>query len=329
VGAIEPICGVQAPEDLAMLPWTRWLLLSQMPGAAEPGGRPGSLAGLNLETGQVTTLYPREGGDEARPGWGDPACPGPPGPSFAPHGIDLDGGRLLVVAHGGREAVEFFELDIADGAEPKLTWRGCAIAPEDASLNDVAGLPRSGFAATKMMERDAGWGLGTVLRLITGGDTGHVLTWNAEQGWQKVPNSEGAGPNGIVAMADGAVLIYSEFMGEAIVRIAADGSGRAEIPLDFKPDNLTWTSRGTLIAAGATGSLLEVMACGRVAAGACQAGFAVAEIQPRDLSAHERLRSDGEAGGGISVALELGDTLYLGAFAGDRVLRVKSAPAQN
>jgi hypothetical protein len=326
VGGIEPVCGLQAPEDLAMIPWTRWLLLSQMPA----GERPGNLAALHLETGRVLALYPRDGADEPRPGWGDAACPGPPGAAFAPHGIDVEGARLLVVGHGAREAVEVFELDVS-GEEPRVLWRGCALAPEDASLNDVASLPLSAFAATKMLERSSGWGIGMISRMLLGGDTGYVLTWSAERGWQKVPGSEGAAPNGIEATPDGGTLFFSEFMGEAVVRIASDGSARSSVALGFKPDNLTWTARGTLLAAGAAGSLPDVMACGRVAAGACQAAFGVAEIDPRSLSARELLRSDGEAGGGISVALELGDALYLGAFAGDRLLRVsrESLRAEN
>jgi sugar lactone lactonase YvrE len=318
VAGIEPVCGLQAPEDLAMIPWTRWLLLSQMPRES----RPGNLAALHLENGRVLALYPREGADEPRPGWGEATCPGPPGAAFAPHGIDVEGSRLLVVGHGAREAVEVFELDAA-GEEPRVIWRGCVPAPADASLNDVASLPQSGFAATKMLERSSGWGLGTMFRMLAGGNTGYVLTWSPQRGWQKVPGSEGKTPNGIAATPDGGALFFSEFMGEAVVRIAADGSARGSVALGFKPDNLTWTARGTLLAAGAAGSLPEVMACGRVAAGACQAPFGVAEIDPRALEARELLRSDGAAGGGISVALELGDELYLGAFAGDRLLRVK------
>jgi hypothetical protein len=327
VDGTVPVCGVQAPEDLAMVPWTRWLLLSQMPSAADPQAHPGGLAALQLETGEVLPLYPHEAADEPRPGWGDPACPGAPGRAFAPHGIDVEGSRLLVVNHGGREAVEWFEMEVA-GAQPRVLWRGCTLAPGDASLNDVAALPRGGFAATKMLERTSGWGLGTVFAMLAGRNTGHVLTWSPESGWQKVPDSDGRAPNGIAAAGEGQLIFYSEFMGGRITRIGRDGSRKQSVAVDFKPDNLTWTSRGTLLAAGATGSLLEIMGCGQVRAGACQAGFAVAEIDPRTLAAHEILRSDGKAGGGVSVALDLGGTLHLGAFAGDRLLRVKpQAPA--
>lgn len=321
VGGIQPICRLQAPEDLALVPWTTWLVISQMPA----GERPGSLAAINLESDQRIQLYPREGGDESRPGWGDRACPGPPDASrFAPHGLDLSGSRLLVVAHGGREAIEFFELSLTpERSEPQVAWRGCAIAPDDASLNDVAALPDGGFATTRMVERGSGWGAGTMLKMLFGGNTGYVLTWSQGNGWQKIPNSEGAVPNGIAATADGSMIFFSQFTGESLAMIRRDGTGRRDIPLDFKPDNLSWTSRGTLLAAGAAGSLMQVMECGEVKQGACQAPFAVAEVEPRDGSAKEILRSDGQAGGGISVAVEVMDKLYLGAFAGDRLLRAR------
>ena len=313
---------------MTIIPWTRWLLVSQMPSAADPIGHPGNLSALQVDTGDVLQLYPHEGADDPRPGWGDPKCPGAPDQKISPHGLDLDGSRLLVVNHGGRESVEFFEIE-ASGAEPRVYWRGCAVAPDDASLNDVAAMPQSGFAATKMLERGSGWGLRTAFDMFTGRDTGYVLTWSPGYGWQKVPGSEGAAPNGIVSAAGGEFLIFSEFTGKEVVSIKRDGSNRRSVKLDFKPDNLTWTQRGTLLAAGATGSLFDIMACGRVAAGSCQSGFAVAEVEPRGFTAKELLRSDGRAGGGVSVAYAQGSTLYLGAFAGDRVLRVKLDPSRN
>ena len=49
-------------------------------------------------------------------GWGTPDCPGEPDKAFAPHGIHLsrrgDGRlQLLVVNHGGREAIEVGSFD--------------------------------------------------------------------------------------------------------------------------------------------------------------------------------------------------------------------------
>jgi len=79
-------------------------------------------------------------------------CPGPVSRQFRPHGLHLPPGEngrhtLYVVAHGDREAIEVFELDLG-GAVPTLNWVGCAVAPEALALNSVVALPEGGFAAT-------------------------------------------------------------------------------------------------------------------------------------------------------------------------------------
>ena len=77
-------------------------------------------------------------------------CPGAPDAAFKAkfltHGLYLQEGRnsvhkLYVVVHGGREAVEVFELD-ARPQTPTLTWIGCAVAPDPIGLNSVRALAR-------------------------------------------------------------------------------------------------------------------------------------------------------------------------------------------
>ena len=102
------------------------------------------------------------------------ACPGPPeAEMFAPHGIDpsADGRSLLVVNHGGREAVEIFAIEHAAGA-PALRWVDCVVMPDDALMNDVAALPDppGGFVVTQMTD---GSTLG-MLGLALGWSSGRV-----------------------------------------------------------------------------------------------------------------------------------------------------------
>ena len=156
-GPARPVCGFQNPEDLVPLPDGRRLLVSEF-GNIE-GTRPGRIVLYDLATDARTVLY--EGGAPAASAerWGDPACPGPPSRAFAPHGIDLgrrpDGGLvLLAVDHGGREAIEFFDVTV-DGAVA-VTWRGCAMPPPGSFLNDVASLPDGGCVTTHMYERSTG-----------------------------------------------------------------------------------------------------------------------------------------------------------------------------
>src|SRR4029453_16024889 len=88
-------------------------------------------------------------------------CPGPPDAAFKAkfltHGLYLQTGRnsvhrLYVVAHGGRESIEVFDVDARERT-PVLTWIGCAVAPDPVGLNSVRGLPDGGFIATNFQPR--------------------------------------------------------------------------------------------------------------------------------------------------------------------------------
>ena len=149
------------------------------------GSQSGSLGIFDLASEDFRVVYPvAQSGDRvATNSWGEPRCPGPPGEAFSPHGLDLaprpDGAlRLLVVNHGGRESVEFFEVGTELG-EPTLTWKGCALPPENSALNDVVSLPDGGFLTTHMFPLD-NQGLGT-FEAALGLDTGVVLEWHPGQ----------------------------------------------------------------------------------------------------------------------------------------------------
>ena len=123
---MTPDCRFQNPEDMAVSPDGERLIVSQM--GQMDGSRPGNLA-LHQPGGDIDVLFPTEGIDDDR-SWGDASCPPPDLPTYSPHGIDLvqrTDGRwmLLVVNHGGRESVEFFEVLGAE-AQTSLAWRGCA-----------------------------------------------------------------------------------------------------------------------------------------------------------------------------------------------------------
>jgi len=173
-GEIEVLCGFQNPEDLAAAPGGEWIVVSQSPRLVDDeitGG--GSLLVLRPRDGERRVLFPLSGTEPhaGAAGVGSPECGGPPeAERFSPHGIDVSAGvggvaRLLVVNHGGREAIELFRLEVSD-AGPSATWEGCVPLPEDAQANDVAALPERGFVVTNMLPRGAGL-LGQ-LRLVLG-----------------------------------------------------------------------------------------------------------------------------------------------------------------
>jgi len=321
-GPARPVCGFQNPEDLAVLPGGRRLLVSEF-GNIE-GTRAGRLALYDLATDARTVLY--DGGETAAAGdrWGDPACPGPPPRGFSPHGIDVArraDGRLvlLVVNHGGREAVEFFDV-VADGAVA-LTWRGCALPPPGAFLNDVANLPDGGFVTTHMYERSTGF-VGLGLAYLFGRRTGYVLEWQPGRGFTRLPGTDDGFPNGIAVARDGASIYLDATMAGTVRRIER-GTGRDLARAAVKgPDNVNW-GEGRLLVASIRASIPKVMACNRITEGSCPTDFAIVALDPETLAQRELYANSGPPMGAGTAAVEVNGELVIGSFAGDRILRVR------
>jgi len=328
---ILPVCGFQNPEDLVLLA-DGTVLVSQM-GGMEADGPPGDISLFDPDSGVRSSLFP-SGGPGTLPhvgaraaGWGADDCPGPPGPEFAPHGLDLgerpDGGlQLLVVNHGGRESIEFFEVLEAAGAAA-LEWRGCAVPQESVLMNDVAALPGGGFVVTKMFP--GGGTLWNSLRALAGFDTGYVMEWSAGSGFRELPGTRGVAPNGVTVAPDGNTVFFTAYMGDEVRRVTRDGSSRgASVPIP-SPDNLTWASDGRLLVASHTGSLSEMMACNDLDGGACPMAFQIVAIHPETLETEVVFENEGAPMGAGTAAIERNGELFIGSFAGDRIIRVPAS----
>jgi hypothetical protein len=326
VGPARPICGFHNPEDLELLPDGESLLVSEF--GSIDGTRPGALARLDLASDARTVLYRGGDGGAVTPGWGDPACPGPPPPAMSPHGIHLsrraDGvHELLVVNHGGRESVELFEVvDSPSGWQ--VAWRGCAVAPAGSWLNEVVALPEGGFLATHMMPRRGRFGqiLEYAKAALLGMETGVVLEWQPGRGFAPLPGTETVFANGIAVSADGRTLFVNSSIGGEVRRIdraTGELEGRAEVP---GPDNSTWAPDGRLLVASFVGPLRENLACDGIERGACPVAFEIVAVDPETLATETIYRGGGAPMGGGTVGLRVGDELFVGSFAGDRVLRV-------
>jgi hypothetical protein len=348
-GDLVPICGVHAPEDIEPLPGGKELLLSQLHAELDPSGAmrwmPGSLAVLDLRTRATRVLYqlaPRRTTTES---WGDASCPGEIGDALSPHGIHLSKRRdgrmqLLVVNHGGRESVEFFEVTGHDSHVPRggrgrreasgegelltLEWRGCAVAPPFSALNDVVALPQGGFLVTHMTRND---GPDAMMRGIQAGErgenTGHVWRWQPSTGFVVQRGSEGPMPNGIQLDAAGEVAYINMGVSTGGVRkIELDTGevlGFASLP---NPDNSSWTEDGHLLVAGLSRGA-DIAPCLQATfAVSCGAKFYVAELDPATLATKVLLEHEGPPMGLATVAVEVGKFLYVGSAAGDRILRV-------
>lgn len=330
VGPARPICGFQNPEDLELLPDGKHLLVGEF-GSME-GGRAGALSLLDLASEARTVLYRGGQGGSVEPGWGDPGCPGAPPAEMSPHGIHLsrraDGRlQLLVVNHGGREAVELFEPSDS-GAGWALAWRGCALAPEGSWLNDVVALPEGGFLVTHMLPKRTG-----ALQVFEyakaaalGMRTGHVLEWQPGRGMAVLPGSETVFPNGIALSADGGTIFLNSSIGGKVLRIErASGrlQGSAPVP---GADNSSWAPDGRLLVASFVGPLWETLSCDGIERGSCPVAFEIVAVDPETLAVETLYRGGGAPMGAGTVGLRVGDELFVGSFAGDRILRVALEP---
>ncbi len=330
---MHPVCGFQNPEDLAVLPGGKALLVSQF--GAMDGTRPGNVALFRIEGEALTPLFPT-GGTGGTPDvasgerWGDPDC-APPSAAFSPHGIDLASrpdGRLAlyVVNHGGRESVELFEVTPTDDGAA-LAWRGCAIPPEESFLNDVVALADGDFLVTHMYaKREGVAGFLVLARGLVGMDTGYVLEWSPKDGFQKVPGTDAPFPNGIEASADGAQIYLNAYLGNEVRKIDRKTGERLATAEVRQPDNVTWAADGRLLVASHTAGMGDMMACGEIRQGACGFEFQIVALDPDTLAKEVLFTHEGAPMGAATVAVQLGDNLWLGSFAGDRVARVSLAP---
>jgi DNA-binding beta-propeller fold protein YncE len=303
VTALPLVCGQQGPEDLYALPGEQWVVASAMAGT-------GGLNLVRVSDRTSTRLYPSPVAKERYDATAYPGCPGPPGAAgamFTTHGLWLEPGtgatrRLYVVGHGAREAIEVFTLDTR-AAIPVVTWIGCAIAPDPIGLNSVRGLPDGGFIASNFLAR--GVSAAERQKLFAGEKNGELWEWHAASGWQKVPGSEASGANGLELSDDGKTLYVAAWGSQSFFRLSRGRTpvDRKEIPLGFRVDNLHRARNGSLLAAGQGQGVSEIV-----------------RIDPKTLTVTKvAARRDDASFSGGTVAVEVGNRLWVGSFGGDRI----------
>ena len=336
-GDVDIICGTRSPEDLELTPDGKNLVVSQFVNG--PAGQ--GIAGLMLFDPAKKTFSKLTAVSEPRKDWGDPACPGPIGTLLAPHGISLskrNGGaiQLYVVNHGGRESIEMFELK-QSGRISELLWHGCVVSSRD--FNDVAALPDGGFIATHptalqapapapgtqgkssarecgpaapaidLFQRPAQW---VAFR------AGHLARAKKNQ----FRHSRGLSQRGVLVSADGRYMYFNAWTAKEVHKYDLKESKETGlVKLDFMPDNITWTSKRTMLAAGVKGARGE---CPAGSGTPCILAFGIAEIDPAKMTAKTMFDSEGKGAliSGVSSALQVGDSIYIGAFQGDRIVKI-------
>jgi hypothetical protein len=311
-GDVEILCGTHSPEDLELTPDGKYLIVSQF-----VNGRGGGTPGLVLLDLAKKTYSPIPITAEPRKDWGDPACPGPVNDKMVPHGISLGkrtagSTQLYVVNHGGRQSIEMFELK-QTGGNWTLAWHGCAVTM--AEFNDVAVLPDGGFIATHPTSL-------TNADLFGGKPTGVVARWTQAKGEVTLPGSEGAYPNGVLVSDDGKTMYFNAWTAMEVHKYDLESSKETGVvKLDFMPDNITWTRDHKMLAAGVKNARGN---CPGDSATPCVSQFGVAEIDPARMTSTTVFDSLGQGAliSGVSVALQVDDAIYVGAFQGDRLVKI-------
>jgi hypothetical protein len=315
-GDVDIICGTHSPEDLELTPDGKYLIVSQLASARPGGGEPG-LVLLDLSAGSYAKLPISA---EPLKDWGDTSCPGPALDKLAPHGISLARRangmmQLYVVNHGGRQSMEMFELKSSAGAW-SLIWHGCAVSEKE--FNDVAVLKDGSFIATHPTALRS---QGDTTDLFGGAPSGYVARWTAGKGEEELPGTRAGYPNGVLVSADGKYMYFNAWTAREVHKYDLSKQKEAGVvKLDFLPDNITWTSGHRMLAAGVKGARGD---CPAGSGKPCIQGFGVAEIDPGKWTARNVLDSQGKEAmiSGVSVALEVGKAIYIGAFQGDRLVR--------
>ena len=317
------VCGLQNPEDLVLVPGTKWIISSGMAASA-------AIYLVDSQQKTWTELFPLDAPRVQQDMKTYGACPGSPDPAnFVSHGLSLRPGTdghstLYVVGHGGREAIEVFDVN-ASGEKPVLTWLGCVLTPDGMQANSVASLADSSLLATIPLRTGV-----PISDALAGKPTGGVYRWSpGDKGFTMVRGTDLPYANGIEVSSDEQEF-YVASSGLFTVTAYSNSNParllRSSKPFAFVPDNLHMGSDGKLLTAG-----LNVIdpACGTVSQtsefsleefASCPRPFTVLAIDPQSMQG--TVVATGPANkhfSNITMALPVGSELWIGSFGGDRI----------
>jgi len=313
-GKVHYLCGPTNVEDMVHVQGTPWIIASGMTG---PGQPPGRLYLIDAHDKSWGSLQASVSERALAPYTG---CPGPLDLSkFAPHGIairhDPDGNRTLyVVNHGGREAIEVFDVHVTM-VSVTMRWIGCVVLPAGASGNAVAPLSDGGFVATRFQTAGDPQAFQKMAAQMK---NGLLYDWVPGMGFKVVPHSQMSGANGVEASADGKWLFANAWPEKRVIRLRRDGVGAPQsVKVNFLPDNIRMAPDGQLLVAGQDSDMKTLLSCAKAH---CPHDWTVIKLDPVSLKITPVLQVKGtDAFSDATVGIQVGHEVWVGTYRGDRV----------
>jgi hypothetical protein len=309
---ISYICGVLNGEDLLSLGDTGMILVSGLSNA-EVGGH---MYLVNPADNSAEDLIFDGDFTQALDSAAYPNCPGPLDlDNFSVHGLALKetaGNQfdLYITSHGTREAIEIFDIDM-NGAEAAVSWKGCVVMPANSFFNSVAILDDGGFVSTKFTDENGFAALAT--QTINGG----VFEWHPGGEVLAVAGTELSGANGITLSDDERYMYVAAFGSRELVKFDRSMTpvSKEVISMDITLDNIRKGVDGKLLTAG--NNYVSPETC---SGPDCATGWSVIEVDAETLATTRVGGGDQNVSiQGVSSALQVGNTIWVGTFNGDRV----------
>ena len=130
-------------------------------------------------------------------------------------------------------------------------------------------------------------------------------------------------PNGIISSRDGKSFFLNVYFANELRKYdLASGELLGQVEIE-KPDNLSWNADGYLLVASHHASLIALMkSVDKQETGPSTLPFSIVEVDPVTLESRVVLAREGAPMGAGTVAVELDGYLYIGSYAGDRMIKI-------
>jgi sugar lactone lactonase YvrE len=164
-----------------------------------------------------------------------------------------------------------------------------------------------------------------------GQETGGVFEWSPTDGWSTLPGAQINSANGVAVSSDGRWVYIGGWHSQCIKRV---GRGRSVVEADvidtgLLTDNLTWTSDGWLLAAGAFNTTAEEFIAGHFGQEPRLAfPSRVLRVDPDSLAIETVVEYGPATFGAATTGLQVGDEIWVGAARDQGLARFHYRPAK-